>query len=94
MPMFFSCATAAAKACRSALLPALLIGALALSACATPRTEAAAPPPPRDALAFEDAVDRLTVALFARAKLEPRDAAGRVLVIDPLIDRATGNQVV
>lgn len=94
MPTFFSCATAAVKACRPALLPVLLITALALSACATPRTEAAAPPPPNDALAFEDAVDRLTVALFARAKLESRDAAGRGLVIDPLIDRATGNQAV
>ena len=91
MPTLFSCATAAAKACR----PALLVAALALSACATPGTEAAAPPPPsRDALAFEDAVDQLTVALFARAKLDSRDAGGRGLVIDPLIDRATGNQAV
>lgn len=88
MPTFFSCATAAAKAWR----PALLVATLALSGCATPRTEAAAPPPPREALAFDDAVERLTVALFARAKLESRDAAGRELVIDPLIDRATGNQ--
>ena len=40
------------------------------------------------------AVDQLTVALFARAKIDPANLAGRALVIDPLIDRATGNQAV
>jgi len=97
----YSCATAAARLLRPSFLrPALLrqalLGAmLSLGACAVPRPEAAAVlPPPKEALAFEDAVDRLTVALFARAKLDANEAAGRTLVIDPLIDRATGNQAV
>jgi outer membrane protein OmpA-like peptidoglycan-associated protein len=95
----FSCATAAARPLkptfpRPALLRQALLGAmLSLAACAVPRPEATAvPPPPKDALAFRDAVDRLTVALFARAKLDTDAATGRTLVIDPLIDRATGNQ--
>ena len=87
-------ATAAARPLR----PVLLLAVLALAACAAPGPTpgpgdaALAPPPPKDALAFDDAVDRLTVALFARAKLEPAAADGRTLVIDPLIDRASGNQ--
>lgn len=82
-------ATAAAEPLR----PILLLAMLALAACAAPVSrDAALPPPPKDALAFDDAVDRLTVALFARAKLDPAAAAGRTLVVDPLIDRASGNQ--
>lgn len=84
-----TCATAAARLLR----PILLLAVLALAACATPVAEdVALAPPPKEALAFDDAVDRLTVALFARAKLDPAAAAGRTLVIDPLIDRASGNQ--
>ena len=67
---------------------------LALGACAIPGQQAAAPlqqSPPKDALAVDDAVDQLAVALFARANLGP-DTTGRTLVINPLIDRATGNQ--
>ena len=85
-----TCAMAAVKP----LQPLLLLAVLALAACAAPvaMDAALAPPPPKEALAFDDAVDRLTVALFARAKLDPAAAAGRTLVIDPLIDRASGNQ--
>lgn len=88
-----SCTTAAARLWR---LLFLLVG-LALNACASPPgpgPEAVAPPPPKDALAFDDAVDQLTVALFARAKLEAGAGDSRPLVIDPLIDRATGNQAI
>jgi len=67
---------------------------LALAACAArgPNVAALPPSPPKEALAFGDAVDQLTVALFARAKLDRTETAGRALVIDPLIDRASGNQ--
>lgn len=88
--------------------PGLLVIVLAVAACA-PRADVAASSsptqqfvmaqgsveaPPKDALAFDEAVDRLAVALFSRAKLDGIDVAGRALVIDPLIDRATGNQAV
>ena len=83
------CATAAVRVLRSGVLLAVLV----LAACAAPRIEAAAPPPPpKEALAFNDAVDQLTFALFARAKIEPVGLGDRTLVIDPLIDRNTGNQ--
>ncbi len=90
MPTERFCAMDAAKIWRRASL----LVVLALAACAAPNQQAEAPPPPTDALAFNDAVEQLTVALFARAKLGPADAAGRTLVIDPLIDRASGNQAV
>lgn len=81
---------AAAATVRAAAVSVLL----ALTACAgqSHQAVAVAPSPPPEALAFDDAVDRLTVALFSRAKLDPADARDRSLVIDPLIDRATGNQ--
>ncbi len=83
-------------AANKALRPVLLVAMLLLGACSAPvaGTAALPPSPPKDALAFDDAVDRLTVALFARAKLDPAAVAGRALVIDPLIDRASGNQSV
>ncbi len=79
-----------------ALRPVFLVTMLLLGACSAPvaGTAGLTPSPPKDALAFDDAVDRLTVALFARAKLDPSAVAGRTLVIDPLIDRASGNQSV
>ena len=85
-----TCAMAAVKP----LQPLLLLAVLALAACAAPvaMDAALAPPPPKEALAFDDAVERLTVALFTHAKLDPSDVQERTLVIDPLIDRATGNQ--
>ena len=90
MPTERSCVAAAANKMRASLL----LAALALAGCAAPGqpTVAVQPPPPKEALAFGDAVDQLTVALFARARLDPQAAAGRTLVVDPLIDRATGNQ--
>ncbi|WP_159992481.1 OmpA family protein [Roseomonas sp. 18066] len=52
-----------------------------------------APSPPLDAQRFDEAVASLTVALIDRAQLDPADqATGHMLVVDPLIDRATGEQ--
>ena len=92
MPTERSCTTAVVSRMRTGLL----LVALALAGCAGPSQPNATlqPSPPKEALAFGDAVDQLTVALFARAKLDPQAAAGRTLVVDPLIDRATGNQAV
>jgi len=92
------CVTAVTRLLR----PAALLLLLAVAACAVPRLDPAAPPkealdsaaPPKDALAFDDAVDRLTVSLFARARYEPAGTGPRTLVIDPLIDRNTGNQAI
>ena len=86
------CVTAASKTLR----PVAFAAVLALSACAMPdpAATAQAPVPPKQALAFDDAVDQLTVALFAGAGTDPAAIAGRNLVIDPLIDRASGNQAV
>lgn len=83
-----------AMAASKVLRPVVLAAMLLLGACSAPIAGTAALPssPPKDALAFNDAVDSLTVALFARAKLDPAGVAGRTLVIDPLIDRASGNQ--
>ena len=79
------------------LLAAAMAAAALLGACAAvpgPGTRAERPPsPPKEALAFDDAVAALTVALFARAQPAlPASAQPRPLVVDPLIDRATGNQ--
>lgn len=98
MPIVRSCRMAAGS------LPAFLLLLLGMAGCAAPGSmNTASPPaaasmdapiPPKDALAFEDAVDRLTTALFARAQFDPAEPTPRPLVIDPLIDRATGNQAV
>jgi outer membrane protein OmpA-like peptidoglycan-associated protein len=69
-----------------------------LNACAAPVTSdrqtfnAAAIAPPRDALPLEEAVVRLAEATLAGAKDLPPPSGGgrRPLVIDPLIDRASG----
>lgn len=53
------------------------------------------PPPPRDALSFDDAVVRMTDALLTRAEVSPPTVGIRhALVVDPLIDRATGDESV
>ncbi|MBC7800685.1 MAG: OmpA family protein [Gemmatimonadaceae bacterium] len=65
---------------------------LGVAGCARPQVAVAPPPPPREALAFDDAVDGLAIALLGRAQVDLAEGGGRVLVIDPLIDRATGNQ--
>src|SRR3954465_9683056 len=94
MPTETSCGVAAPRGIRPSYAGA--VGALALlcllAGCSPgPRVESAKPPTTGQCL--EDAVDSLTVALFARAQRDPADAAGpRILVIDPLIDRGTGNQ--
>ncbi len=90
-----SAMAAARMAAFKLLRPALMSAVLALAACAAPpvpNSAALSPSPPKQALAFGDAVDQLTFALFARAKLDRAESANRVLVIDPLIDRASGSQ--
>ncbi len=97
-----SCATAAARLLRPALLLAALSAASGMVGqgtaaplldpmAATPANESEARP--AEALSFADAVDQLTIALFTHAKFDPADAAGRTLVIDPLIDHTSGNQL-
>src|SRR4051812_20032034 len=73
-----------------ALAGALLLG---LGACATPTAptvQAAAPP--RTALSLEEAVVALAESTLSGARTLPEVAKGgrRALVIDPLIDRASG----
>ncbi|WP_431267154.1 OmpA family protein [Dankookia sp. P2] len=95
-PTFISCGRAA-RASRPLAAAALL--ALGLAGCAAPQPPpppapapvAAAPSPPRQAQDLDAAVDSSTTAVLARAELPPA-AAGqrRSIVIDPLIDRATG----
>lgn len=46
--------------------------------------------PASEAQSLDDAVASLTAKLLARAQIDP--AEKRVLVVDPVIDRATGNQ--
>jgi outer membrane protein OmpA-like peptidoglycan-associated protein len=56
---------------------------------------AAAPKPPSVAQSLDEAVASMTVALLDRARLAPpEDSSGYSLVVDPLIDRATGEQSV
>jgi hypothetical protein len=58
---------------------------------APPPTAEAAPIPPKDALPLDQATVALADATLLRAQLPPAGAGGRYrLVIDPLIDRATG----
>ncbi len=85
----------------SALL-ALCLGAAFLAGCAGMRgreaaappsttAEAAAPIPPKEALPLDQATVALAEATLLRAQLPPPGPSGRYkLVIDPLIDRATG----
>lgn len=62
---------------------AALLDACALAPPAAERTVT-------QAQSLDDAVASLTTTLLARAQIDP--AERRVLVVDPLIDRATGNQ--
>jgi hypothetical protein len=58
---------------------------------AAPSTAEAAPIPPKDALPLDQAAVALADATLLRAQLPPPGPSGRYrLVIDPLIDRATG----
>jgi len=105
MPTRHFCATAAARLLRPALLLTALAAAFGMvgrgTAVPLPDPVVAAPAlsnesqaRPAEALSFADAVDQLTIALFTHAKFDPADAAGRILVIDPLIDHTSGNQAV
>jgi outer membrane protein OmpA-like peptidoglycan-associated protein len=87
MPTSSSSAAAAAAARRRWRLAAAAATAL-LGACS------ALPPQPAErpaeAQLLDDAVASLTTTLLARAQIDP--AEKRVLVVDPMIDRASGNQ--
>jgi hypothetical protein len=64
-----------------------------LGGCAAgPERGSQAPPPPKEAQPLDVAVLALADALLARAELPP--GPPRLLVIDPLIDRATGTETV
>ena len=93
------CAQVAGRAASARWLPALALCAAALLAgCTTgpvPSQQAAVPShstpkPPREALPFKDSVASLATSVFGRAEMD--QSARRTLVVDPLIDRATGNQ--
>jgi hypothetical protein len=104
MPTASFSVKAAIKASRPAWLAAAL---LLLNACgggAAPRADATAPlpmrvadapKPPTAAQGLDEAVASMTVALLDRAQVEPPGPDGHYnLVVDPLIDRATGEQSV
>ena len=83
--------------CVTAATSGLVLLALAGCASLAPNaTVADAASPPKIALPLDEAVDRLTAALLVHAEgviaSEGAQSGSRVLVIDPLIDRATGNQ--
>jgi len=71
------------------LLAAAVATAAALGACASTPPQTAGRPA-SEAQSLDDAVASLTTKLLARARVD--GAEKRVLVVDPVIDRATGNQ--
>jgi len=79
------------RVCRAVAGAAVLV----LAACAQSGPGVPGSKPPVAAQSFDDGVDSLTAALLAGAQRDPADhATRRILVVDPLIDRGTGNQVV
>ena len=104
MPKKTSCAAVVAHGRPRWLFAAAMATVALLGACSTapdpaasgPAAQARAerpPSPPKEALAFDEAVTALTVALLARAQPAlPATTSPRPLVVDPLIDRSTGNQ--
>ncbi len=88
MPTSSSSATAAGAARRRWRLAAAAATAL-LGACAA-MPQQPMERPAGEAQTLDDAVARLPTQLLARAQIGPGDK--RVLVVDPVIDRATGNQ--
>lgn len=89
------------RATRSVRAAGLFLAlAAALAGCAAweaspsqSRAATAAPAPSRDALPLEEAVLQLATATLQVAELPPRPGGGpHPLVIDPLIDRATGTE--
>jgi len=71
------------------LLAAAVATAAVLGACAATPPQTAGRPA-NEAQSLDDAVASLTTKLLARARVD--GAEKRVLVVDPVIDRATGNQ--
>lgn len=99
MPTDASSVAAAARSLGAALCGLLLLAGCGTTPAAPPAPEALpmrvsdAPKPPRTAQPLDEAVLSLTVALLDRARLDPPGPSGRhALVVDPLIDRATGQQ--
>ena len=103
MPNGPSCGTAAVRAAdrpRRGAVPALVFAfcAALLAGCASwterqgdAQQSAAAPIPPKEALPLDEATVALADSTLLRAQLPPPGPSGRhLLVIDPLIDRATG----
>lgn len=88
MPTSSSSATAAAAAKRRWRLAAAAAATALLGACAMPQQSAERPA--GEAQSLDDAVASLTTKLLARAQIG--QAEKRVLVVDPMIDRASGNQ--
>lgn len=86
MPTSSSSATAAVAARPRWLLAAA--ATVLLGACAMPPQSAERPA--SEAQSLDDAVASLTTQLLARAQIDPGEK--RVLVVDPMIDRSSGNQ--
>ncbi len=75
----------------AALLAAGCAGMGAQDAAPSVATAEAAPIPPKEALPLDQATVALADAILLRAQLPPPGPSGRYrLVVDPLIDRATG----
>lgn len=101
MPTWRSCAMVAPRAevPRGARRLAALLVAVLLAGCAggggvglqVRRGGPAVPPPTTAAMPLDEAMTVMTAAMLARAELDPPPPGRRhVLVVDPLMDRATG----
>ena len=76
---------------RGLLAPILVCLVTALGGCATTKPDQSAP---TAALPLKEAVASLATAMVTKAQLPPPNAAGKYpIVIDPWIDRATGEQI-
>ena len=89
MPTSSSSATAATAARRRWRLAAAAAATALLGACAAVSPQPAEHPA-GEAQSLDDAVASLTIQLLARAQIDP--AQKRVLVVDPVIDRSSGDQ--
>ncbi len=89
MPTSSSSATAAAAAKRRWRLAAAAAATATLGACVAVPPQVAERPA-NEAQSLDDAVASLTTKLLARAQVDRGEK--RVLVVDPMIDRASGNQ--
>jgi hypothetical protein len=95
-PLLRRCNAALAALATLSLCGALLAGCVGTTGqqAALPAADVAeAPIPPQDALPLDQAAVALADATLLRAQLPPPGPSGRYkLVIDPLIDRATGGE--